>query len=156
MKLANPKTGSRLPKGLNTEDQRPCGAMALAGRSFIGWRPQLDVCRTIRQEVSLTIADDNHGNSCRLSNSDCAAESFVLEWCSGSCQLLAIGQRSGPVYVGTALGRAGDFAGAAKLLGAVRHIGQSAAARIANRHATTVVGDVNGDHVLDTDLKGQP
>jgi hypothetical protein len=35
MKLANPKTGSRLPKGLNTEDQRPCGAMALVGPSAL-------------------------------------------------------------------------------------------------------------------------
>src|SRR6185312_16070706 len=62
-------------------------------------------------------------------------------------KVLAVNQRSGPVDPGATLGRRGDLAAAAKLFRPPRHISQSAATLIVVGHATTVVNDVEGEHV---------
>ena len=66
-----------------------------------------------------------------------------------------IGQRSGPAHPRTALRWIGDLAAATDLLSAVRHIGQAAATRILDGYATTVVNDVESQHVRDINLDSQ-
>jgi hypothetical protein len=59
------------------------------------------------------------------------------------------------VDLSTTLDWTGDLAAATNLFSTERHVGQSAAARIVDRHATTVVDDVECQHVGDTDLDSQ-
>ena len=55
----------------------------------------------------------------------------------------------------TTLNWIGDLAPATNLFRTVRHVGQSAAARIVDGQATTVVDDVERQHVGDIDLDSQ-
>ena len=55
----------------------------------------------------------------------------------------------------TTLSWTGDLAAATNLFSPVRHIGQSATARIVDGHATPVVDDVERQHVGDIDLDSE-
>jgi len=55
----------------------------------------------------------------------------------------------------TTLRRTGDLATATNLFSTVGHIGQSATARVVDGHATTIVDNVERQHVGDVDLDSQ-
>lgn len=55
----------------------------------------------------------------------------------------------------TALGLISDLTAATDLFGAVRHIGQATMTIVTHRHATTVIDDVEGQHVRNVDFNSQ-
>ena len=55
----------------------------------------------------------------------------------------------------TALGLISDLTAATDLFGAVRHIRQAATASVIRGHATTVVNDVDSQHVGNVDFDSQ-
>ena len=75
---------------------------------------------------------------------------------SNAGRVLEVGEGGGEAYVGSAVLRCGEVAGAAELFSAAGHVGQPAAALVVGGDPLAVVDDVDGQFIGDSHMDGQP